>query len=245
MPIVRAVVSKAGALKEKVRRRRKPPASPFGGFKKRTITAAELAGRMGSLVPELGMMYRVWLKQEVDPGFREELMLAVSRLNGCRFCSWGHHEWAQISGVPDEELARLEQLDPSGFDRRKWIAISYVRALVKEDFKRVQPELRRAMQHKYSPEEIRQIELIAKVMDVGNRGSNTFDAMLSRLKGVPATDSRIIDEVILSGVFLTIAPMVVFHLSRAAKRPFREMARGLLDYTKNYEDKIAKPGTSK
>ena len=163
---------------------------------------------MASLVPELGTMYRVWLKQEVDPGFREELMLAVSRLNGCRFCSWGHHEWAQISGVPDEELARLEQLDPTGFNRRKWIAISYVRALVKEDFERVQPELRRAMQHKYSPAEIRQIELIAKVMDLGNRSSNTFDAMLSRLKGVPATDSRIIDEVILSGAFLTIAPMV-------------------------------------
>ncbi len=97
-------------------------------------------------------MYRVWLKEEVDPGFREELMLAVSRLNGCRFCSWGHHEWAQISGVSDEELAQLEQLDPSGFDRRKWVAISYVRALVKENFERVQPELRRAMQHKYSPE---------------------------------------------------------------------------------------------
>ena len=243
MPIVRAVVSKASALKEKVRRRRKPPPLPFGGFKKRTITAAQLAGRMASLVPELGMMYRVWMKEEVDPGFREELMLAVSRLNGCRFCSWGHHEWAQISGVPDEELARLEQLDPSGFDRRKWLAISYVRALVKEDFQRVQPELRRAMQHKYSPEEIRQIELIAKVMDVGNRGSNTFDAMLSRLKGVPATDSRIIDEVILSGAFLTIAPMVVFHLSRAAKRPFREMARGLINYSSSEARRIAGHGT--
>ena len=228
-----------------MRKRRRPPPSPFGGFKKRTITAAQLARRVASLVPELGTMYRVWLKEEVDPGFREELMLAVSRLNGCRFCSWGHHEWAQISGVPDEELARLEQLDPSGFDRRKWLAISYVRALVQADFKRVQPELRRAMQHKYSPEEIRQIELIAKVMDVGNRGSNTFDAMLSRLKGVPAADSRIRDEVILSGVFLAIAPMVVLHLSRAAKRPFLEMARGLVDYTKNYEDKIAETGASK
>jgi hypothetical protein len=39
--------------------------------------------------------------------------------------------------------------------------------------------------------------------------------------------------------------MVVFHLSRAAKRPFLEMARGLVDYTKNYEDKIARPGASK
>lgn len=225
--------------------RKKEPQSPFGGFKKRTITAPQLAARMASLVPEFGTMYRVWGKKEVDPGFREELMLAVSRLNGCRYCSWGHHEWAQISGVSNEELAQLEQLDPKGFDRRKWVAISYVRALVQENFVRVQPELRRAMQHKYSAREIRQIELIANVMDVGNRGSNTFDAMLSRLRGVPAADSRIVDEVILSLVFLAVAPVVVFHLSRASKRPFRELARSLFDYTRNYEDKVSRAGASK
>jgi len=172
-------------------------------------------------------------------------MLAVSRLNGCRYCSWGHHEWAQISGVSNEELAQLEQLDPSGFDRRKWVAISYVRALVKENFRRVQPELRRAMQHKYSPDEIRQIELIANVMDVGNRSSNTFDAMLSRFKGAPATDSRIIDEVILSGVFLAIAPVVLLYLSRASKRPVRELVSSLIDYTKNYEEKYSTARASK
>ncbi len=46
------------------------------------------------------------------------------------------------------------------------------------------------MQHKYSAREIRNIELIANVMDVGNRGSNTFDAMRSRLKGVPAVGQQ-------------------------------------------------------
>jgi len=239
MPTVNSLASSAGALRSKVRRRSKPLESSFGGFKKRTITAAQLAGRVASLVPELGTMYRVWLKQEVDAGFREQLMLAVSQLNGCIYCSWGHHEWAQISGVSNEELARLEQLDPTGFDRRKWVAISYVRALVKENFERVQPQLRRAMQHKYSAREIRDIELIAKVMDVGNRGSNTFDAMRSRLKGVPAVDSRIVDELILSAVFLTIAPIVLVYVARASKRPILEVARSLVDYTKNYEEKFA------
>jgi AhpD family alkylhydroperoxidase len=225
--------------------RKKKPQSPFGGFKKRTLSASQLGRRLAALVPELGTMYQVWLRQEVDPGFREELMLAVSRLNGCRYCSWGHHEWAQISGVSNQELAQLEQLDPSGFDRRKWVAISYARALVKEDFRRVQPELRRAVQHKYSPREIRQIELIANVMDVGNRTSNTFDAMLSRFKGAPAAHSRIVDEVILSGVFLAVAPAVVLYLSRASKRPIRELMSSLIDYTKNYEEKYSRGGASK
>jgi AhpD family alkylhydroperoxidase len=245
MPIVKAVVSTADALKRKARGSRKKPQSAFGGFKKRTITAPQLAGGVVSLVPELGTMYRVWFKHDIDPGFREELMLAVSKLNDCRYCSWGHHEWAQISGVPNEELAQLEQLDPAGFDRRKWLAISYVRALVKENFQRMQPELRRAMQHRYSAREIRQIELIARVMDMGNRGSNTWDAMLSRLRGVPAPGSRVIDEVILSGVFLATAPIVVLYLSRASKRPFLEMARSLIDYARQQERGAAARGKPK
>ena len=237
MPIAKALASTAESLRSRVRRKKKQPKSAFG-FRKRTITTGQLAGSAVSLVPELGMIYQVWLRKDIDPAFREEPMLAVSRLNDCRYCSWAHQEWAQLSGSSDEELAQVEQLDPRGFDRKKWLAITYVRALVKRDFRGVQPELRRAMQHKYSPREIRAIELIARVMDIGNRSSNTWDAMLSRLRGVPAADSRIVDEIILSGVFLTTAPVIVLYLSRASKRPFLEMARSMVDYTMKYEEKV-------
>lgn len=236
--VVKAVLSKARAVKSKLRRRPKVPASTFGGFKKRTMTAPQFVGSLASLLPELNVLYGVWVRNDLDPGFREELMLAVSRLNDCRFCTWGHQEWAQISGVSNEELAQLEQLDPRGFDRRKWVAISYVRALVKRDFKGVQPELRRAMQHKYSPQEIRQIGLVARVMDIGNRGSNTWEAMVSRVRGKPAPEGRVLDELLLSGVFLVTAPIVLLYLSRASKRPFFAMARELAVYVKQ-QDKPA------
>jgi hypothetical protein len=80
---------------------------------------------------------------------------------------------------------------------------------------------------------------------MGNRGSNTWDAMLSRLRGVPAPGSRVIDEVILSGVFLATAPMVVLYLSRASKRPFLEMARSLIDYARQQERGAAARGKPK
>jgi AhpD family alkylhydroperoxidase len=224
------------------RKAQAPLATAFGGFRKRTITARQLVASTASLAPELGTMYRIWLKHEIDPGFREELMVAVSRLNDCRYCTWGHHEWAHISGVSDEELAHLEQWDPSGFDRRKWLAITYVRALVTAEFKRTPAELRREMKAHYSPRKIREIELIARVMDIANRGSNTWDAMLSRLRGTPAADSRILDELVLSALFLTAAPVVVLFLARASQRPFMEMARSLVDYTTHYADKQSVAG---
>ena len=209
----------------------------FGGYRKRTITAREFIGGMSSLVGDAPTIYGIWGKHKLDPGFREELMLAVAKMNDCRYCSWGHQEWAHMAGVPDEELAQIEQADPEGFDRRKWVAISYVRAYVSGKFGSVPGELRQEMRDNYTAQEIKEIELVARTMDIGNRGANTWDAMLSRLKGNPAADSHILDEAVLSIAFLTTAPVVVAYLAYASKRSFREMARSLSDYVKDYEER--------
>ena len=89
------------------------PASPFGGFRKRTITAREFARAMASIAAQAPTVYRVWIKRELDPGLREELMFAVSKVNDCRYCSWAHHEWASVDGISEEELAQIEQMDPT------------------------------------------------------------------------------------------------------------------------------------
>jgi AhpD family alkylhydroperoxidase len=207
----------------------------FGGYRKRTTTAREFAGSIHALLPQANEIYRIWGKHEMDPGFREELMLAVAKLNDCRYCTWGHHEWAQLSGIPEEELAHIENMDPRGFDRSKWVAISYVRALVSANFGEVSPELRRELEKHYNPREITEIELVARVMDVSNRGANTWDAMLSRIRGNPANDSHLFDEIVLSGVFWTAAPVVVLVLARGSKRPYREVWKSMLDYVTHYE----------
>ena len=211
--------------------------STFGGFRKRTISARDFIGSLWSLVGDAPTIYKIWGKHELDPGFREELMLAVAKLNDCRYCSWGHQEWANMAGVPNEELARIEQVDSEGFDRRKWVAFSYVRAYVSGKPDSVPGELRQEMRDNYTAYEIKEIELVARIMDIGNRGANTWDAMLSRLKGKPAADSHILDEAVLSIAFLTTAPVVVAYLAYASKRSYRDMARSLIDYVKHAEER--------
>jgi AhpD family alkylhydroperoxidase len=233
--------TKAPAGKTRTRNRgraaKKKTMGTFGGYRKRTITAREFIGNLCSLAGEAPTIYQIWGKHELDPGFREELMLAVAKLNDCRYCSWGHHEWAHMAGIPEEELAHIEDMDPEGFDRRKWVALSYVRAFVSGGFGSVPRELRQEMRQNYTAHEIEEIELVTRIMDLGNRGANTWDAMLSRLKGNPAADSHILDEAVLSGAFLVLAPVAVTYLAHASKRSYREMARSLFDYVKHYEER--------
>jgi AhpD family alkylhydroperoxidase len=242
MTFIRRVLSSANPLGRRRRRQaaEKAAPSPLGGFRKRTMTARDLLVGTVSLVPDAPTIYKVWVKHDLDPGLREELMLAVSKLNDCRYCSWGHHEWAHIAGVPEDELAQIEQMDPIHFDRRKWLAISYVRELVNARFGSVSGDLLREMQTNYSKREIAEIVLVAKVMDMSNRGANTWDSMLSRLRGKPAAESRLVDEAVLSVAFFAVAPVIVMFLARASKRPFLEMARSLIDYTKRREEAPAR-----
>lgn len=241
MSVIRRVVSKMGLIKEDKKTAR--PKSAFGGFRKRTITTREMVGNAVSLVPSIGAIYRVWLKHEIDPGFREQLMLAVSELNHCRYCTWAHHEWAQMVGVSDEELAHVEQMNPTGFDRRKWLAISYVRALVSANFGRVDHALVREMNAKYTPMEIKEIEIVARIMDIGNRGANTWDALLSRMRGGPVAETHILDELVMSGAFLATAPVVLIFLAQTSKRPLMEMVRSVIDLVKVAEPPQAKSAT--
>jgi AhpD family alkylhydroperoxidase len=222
---------------KRVKNGNKEPRSTFGGYRKRTITAREFIGDLFSLAGEAPTIYEIWGKHELDPGFREELMLAVAKLNDCRYCSWGHHEWAHAAGVSEEELAHLENMDPEFFDRRKWVAVSYVRAFVSGRFGAVPRELRKEMRENYSAHEIKEIELVVRIMDLGNRSANTWDAMLSRLRGNPANDSHIVDEAVLSSAFLMVAPIAIAYLAHASNRSFRETASSLIDYVSHYEER--------
>ena len=191
---------------------------------------------MASIAAQAPAVYRVWIKRELNPGLREELMFAVSKVNDCRYCSWAHHEWASVDGISEEELAQIEQMDPTQFDRKKWLAISFARELVAARFGPVseEPDAARCSAH-YTEREIKHIILVAKLMDASNLGANTFDALRSRLRGKPAEGSRIFDEVVLTAAFCAALPPMLVVLSLSSKRSIREMTRRMMDYTKHME----------
>ena len=210
----------------------KTPANPF---RKRTITPLEFVSEVAAIAAEASTFNRVWVKRELDPRFRETLMLAVARLNDSKYCSWAHHEWASIEGVSEKELAHIEQMNPAQFDRKTWLALSFVCQLVTTRFGPVPKKLMQQIRSNYTTEEIEQITLVAKVMDAANRSSNTFDALLSRLNGKPSRNSAIVDEAIMSAAFLAVLPPLLAYFSYASKRSIDSLLRRMVAYTRRME----------
>lgn len=209
------------------------PAGP-AAFGKRTITPLAFISEVASIAAAAPTFNKIWIRRELDPRFRELLMLAVARSNDSKYCSWAHHEWALIEGVAEKKLLKVERVQDSEFGRRTHLALRFARELVAARFGPVAKELSQQMQAHYTVDEIEEIAFVAKVMDVANVSSNTFDALLSRLGGRPS-NGRIVDEAIMSAAFLCALPPILIYFSRATKRPVSAVVRRMLDYTRGME----------
>lgn len=50
----------------------------------------------------------------ISEGLRERLMLAVTEVNGCRYCSFGHARAALAAGLTQDEVTSLLEGDLAG-----------------------------------------------------------------------------------------------------------------------------------
>jgi AhpD family alkylhydroperoxidase len=169
------------------------------------FTAPEFLRATGWLVRHHRDVYAIWGRRRVEPAFREELMVAVARVNSCRFCSYHHREWALREGLPMEELAALEGLDAEVFDARRWAAIAYASALAQSEFQSVPEPIKANFQALYDEGEQRDVETIARGMTWANRIGNTVDSLLARRRGEPLLGSRARDDYLVGGLGLVAA----------------------------------------
>ncbi len=77
-------------------------------FKKRFYTSVrEFTSDILYLACNIGGLKRGNLNGAISPAFRERLMLAVTAVYGCRYCSYFHAKRGLKSGVDSEEAVAL------------------------------------------------------------------------------------------------------------------------------------------
>ena len=120
------------------------------------------------------------LKGRISADFRERIMLAVSGVNRCRHCAWGHQLLARIAGVSNAEIAGLLQQDLANSPDRQLPGLLFSIHWAETDGAPT-AEARMALEARYGVRVARQIEAAALLINTGNRIGNTFDFLLSRI----------------------------------------------------------------
>jgi AhpD family alkylhydroperoxidase len=119
-------------------------------------------------------------KKLVSPSFRERLMLTVTTVNGCRYCSYFHTRQALKSGVSQEQISQLLSGDMTCIPEDEFIAVIYAQHWAESDAN-PDPETLKRVQQTYGMEKTEAIHLMLRMIRMGNLLGNSWDYFLYRI----------------------------------------------------------------
>lgn len=120
------------------------------------------------------------MMRNLDPAFRERLFLAVTQVNGCRYCSYFHTQQALLYGVTDEEIRELGNGLLDCCPPQELTALCYAQHWAETDA-HPDAQARARLLETYGAETTAFIELALRMIRIGNLTGNLFDYILFRL----------------------------------------------------------------
>ncbi len=123
-------------------------------------------------------LIRSAMRELIPVDFRERLMMVVTEVNGCRYCSSYHSRQALTSGVPETELRELlagsiPQEAPSTELPALYCAQNWAANNAQSD-----PQSEQHLREVYGAEKAEAIQIILRMIRVGNLLGNTADYWL-------------------------------------------------------------------
>ena len=165
-------------------------------FRKRTFSLPRYARSLAALVTASPTLARALIRPQISPALREQVMLAVTSVNDCRYCHWGHTALALRNGV---DLTALRQtLDGGSLSPDSTpgdVAVLYAQHVASEHGV-ADPGAERALAAAWTPAEQAEIKAYITAITFGNLVGNSADAWLARLRRVPVEAGHPVGEAI-------------------------------------------------
>ena len=107
-------------------------------------------------------------------------MLAVTAVEGCRYCSYFHTKQALKSGVTPEEISRLLSGDIANCPEDEALAVIYAQHWAESNACPDQEAVER-LRETYGPDKVEAVHLMLRMIRLGNLLGNTWDYLLYRI----------------------------------------------------------------
>lgn len=88
---------------------------------KRLYKPKEFKRLLAELMASAGDTHRQHRDQRIDRQFSERIMMAVTEVNGCRYCSYFHTQVSLRSGMNKDEIERILDGDFDGAPQEEHI----------------------------------------------------------------------------------------------------------------------------
>lgn len=150
-------------------------------FKRRIYhSLSEIIADTKAIMARRDQMKPLMRGELIDAAFRERLMLAVTAVTGCRYCSYVHTKQALVEGMSGEEVGALMEGELANSPREELPALLYAQHWAETNGEPA-PAARERVVEQYGEETVEAIELTLRTIQMGNLLGNTFDYLLYRV----------------------------------------------------------------
>ncbi len=149
-------------------------------FRRRTYTVSGFLRDIFAVVRQPGLAISALWGTAISAPFRQRLMLAVTAVNGCRYCSYLHAREALRAGLSQEEVSALLCGVVENIPDAEISAILYAQHWADTNGN-PDAEARARLIELYGAEQSRVIEMALLLIRIGNLCGNSFDYLLFRL----------------------------------------------------------------
>ncbi len=130
-----------------------------------------------------------------SPAFRERLMLIVTEVNECRYCSYAHAQMALEEGISKEEIRLLKQGTLSKFPDEQMPAFLYAQHWAETDGD-PDDSARERVVEEYGEMVVDQIEVAMEMIRTANLLGNTFDYIIYRISFGRLNPAKFMDRLL-------------------------------------------------
>ena len=180
-------------------------------FGKRIYTPSLFARDILYLASHLPEILGAGRSRSVSRKFAEKIMTVITAVNGCAYCQWFHGKQALSNGISMEELSELVNLQfRSHASPDEAPALVYAQHYAETD-RNPEPEMTQKLVEFYGQETASHILIFIRLIYFGNLAGNTWDAVISRIRGDPAgNSSRIFEAFFAFAAMWVMIPAMIF-----------------------------------
>ncbi len=152
-------------------------------------------------------------KSRLDEQFQNKILLAVTQVNGCRYCSYLHTKHALESGMSEEEITSLLAGEVGDINDEESVALIFAQHYA-ETQANPDPESVERLFNTYGEDKSDDIIATIQAIMAGNIHGISIDLLQSRLRGKSDPDSTFWTE------FSTAFGVILFVPYLAIKKMF-------------------------
>lgn len=177
-------------------------------LKARIFTTRDFYKHVKIVVSNFSDIRKSIKSSNVSKAFSEKIMLAVTQVNGCRYCNYLHTKNAIDAGASEEEISALVNGELGDIGNDESLALMFAQHYADTDGDFDKETYHKFLEH-YGKDKARDILATIRAIMAGNIHGISLDALQSRFKGKKMKGSKLRNEIGISLGVIVLVPVAI------------------------------------